>query len=61
MKVDEVGIKKFGNRIELRIHGWRNTGKGDRWTSLSKKDARRLAYTLLAEAEDLDTGVEDAA
>jgi hypothetical protein len=61
MKPEEVSAKKLGNRIELRIHGWGNTGKGDRWALLSRKEARRLAYTLLAQSEDLDSSKEIAA
>jgi len=61
MKPDEVGTKRLGNQIELRIHGWGNTGKGDRWTLLSRKEARKLAYSLLAQSEDLDSSNEIAA
>lgn len=38
-----------GTRLELRIHG--AAPEGDRYTYLTAKEARVLAYRLLAEAE----------
>lgn len=61
MGPDKVGLKRLENLIELRIRGWGKTGKGDRWTLLSGKDARKLAYSLLKESEDLDSRKEVAA
>ena len=61
MKTEKIGLKMLGNHIELRIPGWGETGKGDRWTLPSAKDARKLAYHLLAESEDLDSSSENAA
>jgi hypothetical protein len=55
MKVDETSIKILGNRLELRIHGWGTTGKGDRWTLLSRNEARKLAYALLGQSEDVQS------
>ncbi len=52
MKSEKVGLKRLGSHIELRILGWGDTGKGDRCTLLSAKDARKLAYGLLAESEE---------
>jgi hypothetical protein len=61
MKSEKVGLKRLGSHIELRILGWGDTGKGDRCTLLSAKNARKLAYRLLAESEDLDAVRENAA
>jgi len=52
MKSEKVGLKWLGSHMELRILGWGDTGKGDRCTLLSAKDARKLAYGLLAESEE---------
>ncbi|MBI3006712.1 MAG: hypothetical protein HYY53_00160 [candidate division NC10 bacterium] len=38
-----------GSKLELRIHG--RAPEGDRFTFLAAKEARLLAYRLLAEAE----------
>jgi hypothetical protein len=61
MKSDQVSVKKQGSRIELRIHGWGDTGKGDRTSLLSILETRLLAYRLLAEAEVLAAFSERAA
>ncbi len=41
------------NRLELHIHG--DKPRKDRFTFLSVNEARRLAYSLLAEAETLES------
>jgi hypothetical protein len=52
-----LSIKKFSkDYLELRIRGMGKTGKGDRTELLSARNARILAYTLLAEAERLEQG-----
>ena len=52
----QVSVKSYGGSLELRLHGWGSTGKGDRLEHLSAKDARLLAYQLLLEAEKIDGG-----
>jgi hypothetical protein len=61
MKPDEVGTKRLGRHIELRIHGWGDTGKGDRTSLLSELEALLLAYRLLTEAEVLKASLSWAA
>ena len=40
-----------GGKLELRIHG--ESAKGDRTTFLTQREARILAFRLLAEAENI--------
>lgn len=49
---EPISVQSLGEHIELRIHGWGATGKGDRTQLLSAKDAKVLAYQLLIEAEE---------
>lgn len=44
------GTSKY---IEIRIYSSNHQGKGDRTELLDAKQARKLAYTLLTEAEDI--------
>ncbi len=51
---DTATVQKFSSKYaELRIHGSGDTGKGDRTSLLSAKEARKLAYSLLALAEEI--------
>jgi hypothetical protein len=61
MKDKLISADRFGQYIELRIHGWGSTGKGDRTQLLSRKEARLLAYRILIEAEDLELPAQRAA
>jgi hypothetical protein len=61
MKTDGISTKRLGYHIELRIHGWGDTGKGDRTSLLSELEARLLAYRLLADAETLKASLGRAA
>ena len=61
MKPDNVSVRRLANRIEVRIRGWGDTGKGDRTSLLSLSEARLLAYRLLAEAEGLEASTHRAA
>ena len=45
-------VDSGGGRLELRIGG--STAEDTRQTSLTAKEARVLAYTLLSEAEKLE-------
>lgn len=51
--VESISLNQVmeGTKLELRIHG--ESAKGDRTTFLTARDARLLAYALLAEAEKL--------
>jgi hypothetical protein len=48
--LDPVLVKSENGRVELRI-GQPNPGE-TRYASLTRKEARRLAYALLSAAED---------
>lgn len=61
MKNERVTVKILGSSIELRIHGWGYTGKGDRLQLLTKKEGRQLVYKLLSASEDLDSSARRAA
>jgi len=57
----KVSVTSFGSCVELRIHGFGSSRKGDRWVLLSQKEARHIAYDLLMKAEHLASSEQKAA
>ena len=53
-------VSRFSNYLELRIKGMGETRKGDRTELLSPTEARKLAITLLQQAECLGSADKSA-
>ncbi len=52
---EPISVRAAGGKIELHIGGSGPHGDGNRYTYLSPKEARILAYELLHKAEKLST------